>query len=114
MASGGLFLTPSGVEHRFGVRAAFLPWEHFEVPQIGPPFRLHSRLVGEEHKTFPYDIPIDVTDRVPRGGISAPTPYLSLEAADLVVLLEMYARSPHLQAHLGTTRSLEWQPWTYS
>jgi hypothetical protein len=113
VAAGGVFLTPSGIEHQFGVRTTFLPWDGFEVPQVGVPFGLRSRLGARETKTFAYDIPMDTTDRV-RGGVAAPTPYLALEPANLVALLAMYAGRPKRQAHLGTSRSLEWQPWSPS
>lgn len=113
VAAGGVYLTPSGIEHRFGVRTAYLPWDGFELPNVGVPFSLRNPLGPTETKSFPYDIPIDVTDRV-RGGVAAPTPYLALKPDHLVALLAMYAGRPRRQEHLGTTRSLEWQPWSHS
>jgi hypothetical protein len=112
--AGGVYLTPAGVEHHFGVRTTFLPWDGFEVPLLRVPFRLQRGLGAMETKNFPYDIPMDVTDQVRDGGISVPTPYLAIEAADLVTLLTMYAGLPRRQAHLGTSRSLEWQPYRSS
>ena len=67
VAAGGVFLTPAGIEHRFGVRTTFLPWDGFEVPQVGVPFRLRSGLGARETKSFPVDIPMDVTDRLRQG-----------------------------------------------
>ncbi len=41
--AGGLYLTPSGVEHRYGVCTTEVPWDSLVVPDPGPPFPLAGR-----------------------------------------------------------------------
>ena len=71
------------------------------------------RLCGHrdsDTKCFPVDIPTDTTDRAPRGESPTPMAYLAFEARSAVALMARYAARPHLRAHLGTSRSLDWSP----
>lgn len=84
---------------------------------LGPDARLRNTCVipslwtsGQRHKCFPVDIPTDTTDRAPRGESPTPMAYLAFEARSAVALMARYAARPHLRAHLGTSRSLDWSP----
>ena len=114
--SGRRRRVPHSVRHRAPLRCAdhipLVGWHRSSAD--GRAVRPQNRQGARETKTFPVDIPMDVTDRVRGGGIAVPTPYLALESAKLVALLAIHAGRPRRQAHLGTCRSLEWQPWSPS
>lgn len=106
---GGIYMTPSGLEHTWGVRTTVFTWDEVFVCATPVSFRLCGHPQSDT-KTFPVDIPADATDRAPRGEPSTPMAYLALEARSAVELMAMYAARPHLRAHLGTSRSVDWSP----
>jgi len=106
---GGLYLTPSGLEHAWGVRTTIYPWDQVAVCATDVSFRLCGH-PGSDTRSFPFDIPADATDRAPRGEPPTPMAYLALDPRSAVDLIAMYRARPHLRAHLGTSRSLEWSP----
>lgn len=107
--TGGLFLTADAVEHRFGVRTTRLPWTEVVVPPLEAPLRFPRTAGVTEARSFPVDVPTDVTDHVPADVVGVSAAYLALPASKVLSLLDLYASQPHLREHLGTTRSLEWR-----
>lgn len=107
--AGGLFLTADALEHRFGVRTTRLPWTALVVPPLETPLRFPRGEGVTEARSFPVDIPTDVTDHVPPDVVGVSAAYLALPAAEVLTLLELYVSQPHLREHLGTRRSLEWR-----
>ncbi|MFM6849886.1 MAG: hypothetical protein ACKOVB_12390 [Terrabacter sp.] len=108
VSSGGVYLTPSAIELRWGTRSARVPWEAVE----GRPNELAHGLGGAVApgvRTFPVDVPLDVTDQALPGRVAVPVPYLWLRADELAELIGWYAVQPALRAHLGTGPSLEWR-----
>jgi len=109
-ATGGVYLTPTAVELRWGVRSASVPWETVR----GRPDDLAHGLAGATDatgaRTFPVDVPLDVTDQPVPGRVAVPVAYLSLRADDLSELIGWYAAQPALRARLGTQESLAWRP----
>ena len=102
-------MTPSGLEHTLGVRTTVFTWDQGSSAQ----HLCHSVSVDigtATQKCFPVDIPTEATDRAPRGESPTPMAYLAIEARSAVALMAMYAARPHLRAHLGTSRSLDWSP----
>ena len=107
--AGGLFLTADAVEHRFGVRTTRLPWTGLVVPPLEAPLRFPRTNGVTETRSFPVDIPTDVTDHVPADLVGVSAACLALPSPEVLVLLDLYASQPHLREHLGTPRSLEWR-----
>ena len=106
---GGIYMTPSGLEHTWGVRTTVFTWDQMLVCATPVSFRLCGHR-DSDTKCFPVDIPTDTTDRAPRGESPTPMAYLAFEARSAVALMARYAARPHLRAHLGTSRSLDWSP----
>ncbi|KRB47269.1 hypothetical protein [Terrabacter sp. Root181] len=113
-AAGGVYLTPSAIELRWGVRSASVPWESV----TGRPDDLAHGLAGATDasaaRTFPVDVPLDVTDQPTPGRVAVPVAYLWLRADELAELIGWYAAQPALRARLGTQESLAWRPTTPS
>ncbi len=107
--AGGIYLTPSGLEHTWGVRTVTFSWDEVFVCATDVSFRICGH-PETDAKSFPLDIPTDATDRAPRGEPPTPMAYLALEARSAVELIAMYAARRHLRGHLGTSRSLDWSP----
>ena len=61
-------------------------------------------------RTFPVDVPLDVTDQPVAGRVTVPVAYLWLRADELSELIGWYAAQPALRARLGTQESLAWRP----
>lgn len=110
VSAGGVYLTPTAVELRWGVRSASVPWESVR----GRPDDLAHGLAGatdpSTSRTFPVDIPLDVTDQPGPGRVAVPVAYLWLRADELADLIGWYAVQPGLRARLGTRESLTWRP----
>ncbi len=79
------------------------------VPPLEAPLRFPRTNGVTETRSFPVDIPTDVTDHVPADLVGVSAAYLALPAPEVLVLLDLYASQPHLREHLGTPRSLEWR-----
>ncbi|WP_020142003.1 hypothetical protein [Terracoccus sp. 273MFTsu3.1] len=109
-SAGGVYLTPTAVELRWGVRSASVPWETV----LGAPDDLAHGLAGATAasgaRTFPVDVPHDVTDQPVAGRVAVPVAYLWLRADELSELIGWYAAQPALRARLGTQESLAWRP----
>ncbi|MGO4664144.1 hypothetical protein AB4Z14_19960 [Terrabacter sp. 2TAF16] len=109
-SAGGVYLTPTAVELRWGVRSASVPWETVR----GAPDDLAHGLAGATDATgdraFPVDVPLDVTDQPFAGRVAVPVAYLWLRADELSELIGWYATQPALRARLGTQESLTWRP----
>ena len=107
---GGVYLTPTAVELRWGVRSASVPWETVR----GLPDDLAHGLPGATDasgaRTFPVDVPLDVTDQPVAGRVAVPVAYLWLREDELSQLIGWYAAQPALRARLGTQESLAWRP----
>ncbi|GGM89920.1 hypothetical protein GCM10009721_14070 [Terrabacter tumescens] len=111
VAAGGVYLTPSGIELRRGVRTARVRWE---AVQARPDDLAHGLAGGSEERSFPVDVPLDVTDQPLPGRVPVPVAYLWLRPDALADLIGWYAVQPALRQHLGTRASLEWGPSTPS
>ena len=113
-SAGGVYLTPTAVELRWGVRSASVLWETV----LGPPDDLAHGLAGATEaaraRTFPVDVPLDVTDQPAPDRVAVPVAYLWLRADELSELIGWYAAQPALRARLGTQESLAWRPTTPS
>jgi hypothetical protein len=108
-AAGGVYLTPTAIELRWGLRSASIPWESV----TGRPDDLAHGLAGATDasaaRTFPVDVPLDVTDQPTPGRVAVPVAYLWLRADELAELIGWYAAQPALRARLGTQESIAWR-----
>lgn len=109
--AGGLFLTPQGVEHRFGTTTGVVRWTSLGEIRSVTPFALAGATVT---RTFAWDIAGDPTDRVAEpGSVDIPRTYLELTPDRVVALLETYVEQPHLRQFLGTPAPREWTEGAY-
>ena len=108
-SAGGVYLTSTAIELRWGVRSASVPWESV----TGRPDDLAHGLGGATDssvtRTFPVDVPHDVTDAPGQGRVAVPVAYLWLRADEVAELIGWYAAQPALRARLGMPESLEWR-----
>jgi hypothetical protein len=107
--SGGVYLTPAGLELRWGVTTTTVPWDDLPAPQPWDDGReLRTPAATTVHRSWPVDMPTDVLDHVPHGVVAVPLTYLEMPAERLWALVDLGRSRPDLRRHFGTPSSLEW------
>lgn len=105
-AAGGVYCTPLGLETRWGVERASIPWDAVLLrPDTLGFVRTDAAVVD---RTFPVQMPIDVTDQVVGRAVAVPPPYLAVREDTLRALLHLGMHNSTARAQLGTPPSLDW------
>jgi hypothetical protein len=108
--SGGVYLTPQGLEHRRLGTSWTVGWDDVEgvTPEEPLPVLLRPGARVVRSRTSPYGWNGDVRgsdDRV----LGVETRHLSVDEGTLAFLVASYRQHPELRDQLGTPASLEWR-----
>ncbi|MGJ9412896.1 hypothetical protein ACHAAC_09325 [Aeromicrobium sp. CF4.19] len=105
VTAGGLYLTPTGIEHVWGAAVASVSWADAALLPDHGPFGLR-RTPGTRHDRRGWHIQ-DPVDHVRRPDVTIPLAYLTSPARMVRPLVEEYLHHRALRPELGTPASLD-------
>ena len=103
VAAGGVYLTPVGVEHRWALSVASVPWTVDTFQRSGSVLTA----AAAPQRTLRWFVPLDQVDRDGHGTIAIPATFLGPTAEELLATLDLCRRDPALRRTLGTSAWLD-------
>jgi len=104
---GGLWLTPTGLEHRDAAVSWAVPWPDVRAVVAAEPVQLELRPDAEPTRSRTVRWIWDQAGRIPAGRLGFASSDLAGGGPQIVAMIAYYLAEPPLREQLGTAESLE-------